>query len=65
MRRPAKITPDIDQLLEREARKRAACLTSKQISEQTGLAKSYVAQRLSYLRRRIEIEMAPRETSTN
>ena len=65
MRRPQKITPKIDELLEREARKRAACMTAKQISEQTGLAQSYVAQRLSYLRRRIEIEMGPRETSTS
>lgn len=64
-KRPAKITPAIDKLLEREARKRAECMTAKQISDQTGLAKSYVAQRLSYLRRKIEIEIAPRETSTS
>lgn len=62
MRRPA-ITTDADALIEREARKRADCLTNKQIAEQTGQTLKYIAARVAYMRRRIEsitIHVEPR-----
>jgi hypothetical protein len=55
--RPASITPDIDRFLESEARKRRVCLTSSQIAEATGLTKTYVTQRMSYLRRKVEVTL--------
>lgn len=53
MRRPA-ITTDADALIEREARKRSECLTNKQIAEQTGQSRKYIAARVAYMRRKIE-----------
>jgi len=62
MRRPP-ITTDGDALIDREAQKRAACLTNKQIAEQTGQTLRYIANRIAYRRRKIEIEIDSRGTS--
>lgn len=62
MRRPA-ITTDADALIDREALKRAECLTNKQIAEQTGQTLRYIANRIAYRRRKIEIKIDSRETS--
>lgn len=56
MRRPA-MSRDGDTLIEQETRKRFECLTNKQIAEQTGQTLKYIANRISYLRHRIRIEL--------
>ena len=63
MSRRPEIAPEGDELIEREAEKRAACLTNKQIAERTGQSLRYIANRIAHVRRRIEIRLAPRETS--
>lgn len=63
--RPQKNTPEIEALLRGEAEQRARRLTNKQIADRTGLSRLYVAQRISRMRREIEIKIVPHETSTS
>ena len=64
MRRP-NITPQGDDLIEREARKRADCLSNKQIAERTGQALGYIAKRVAYIRRKIEMVSRGTDSGTD
>jgi len=56
MPQPRKITPEIQALLETEARRRAHGRTNKQLAQLTGLTPAYVAQIVARMRRKIEAE---------
>lgn len=51
-----KITPEIQALLEAEARRRAHARTNKELAQLTGLTPAYVAQIVARIRRQIEAE---------
>jgi DNA-binding IscR family transcriptional regulator len=56
MPKPRKITSDVMALLEAEARRRAECLSNKELARLTGLSEHYVGNLLSVLRRELKDE---------